>query len=161
MKDFFIRRAERPDLPALGRLGAALMRQHYEFDRQRFMAPGRSAEEGYAWFLGTQLESDGAVIFVAHRDETILGYVYVGIEPTSWKELRDECGYVHDILVTPEARRSGVASALMNAAFDWLKSRHMPRVVLSTAAANEAAQQLFDQLGFRTTMIEMTRELQP
>ena len=33
------------------------------------------------------------------------------------------------------------------------------RVVLSTAAHNEAAQRLFAGEGFRRTMIEMTREL--
>ena len=81
------------------------------------------------------------------------------IEPASWKELRERCGYVHDVLVDPEARRQGVASILMNAAFDWLKSHGMPRVVLGTASANVAAQRLFAQLGFRPTMIEMTREL--
>jgi RimJ/RimL family protein N-acetyltransferase len=52
-----------------------------------------------------------------------------------------------------------VATILMNAAFDWLKSHGMPRVVLGTASANVAAQRLFAQLGFRPTMIEMTREL--
>ena len=33
-----------------------------------------------------------------------------------------------------------------------------PRVVLWTAEKNPAAQALFEQLGFRRTMIEMTRE---
>jgi len=35
----------------------------------------------------------------------------------------------------------------------------MPRVVLGTAAQNENARRLFDQRGFRPTMIEMTLEL--
>ncbi len=33
-----------------------------------------------------------------------------------------------------------------------------PRVILMTTALNKAAQRLFDRLGFRTTMFEMTRE---
>ena len=159
MTDFAVRRATKSDLPTLGRLGAALMRLHYEFDSKRFMAPPDRPEEGYAWFLGTQLESDDAVVLVAHRGDAILGYVYAAIEPLSWQELRERCGVVHDVMVDPEARRGGVASGLMNAAFDWLKSRGMPRVVLGTAWANAPAQRLFDQLGFRRTMIEMTREL--
>ena len=52
-----IRRAERRDLPALGRLGAMLMRTHYAFDRRRFLPPGQSAESGYASFLGSVVES--------------------------------------------------------------------------------------------------------
>jgi ribosomal protein S18 acetylase RimI-like enzyme len=156
---FVIRRATRADLPELGRLGATLLRQHHDFDPQRFMAPGARPEDGYAWFLGTQLDSEDAAILVAHRGDAVLGYVYAAIEPASWKELRDECGYVHDVIVEPGARHAGIATALLTAAFDWLKSRHMPRVVLGTAFANETAQRLFAQLGFRKTMIEMTREL--
>lgn len=60
---FTIRRATDADLPALGRLGALLMRTHYAFDRDRFMAPGDDPEDGYAWFLRTQLrESDVAMV---------------------------------------------------------------------------------------------------
>ena len=47
----------------------------------------------------------------------------------------------------------------MEAAIDWLRRRGAPRVVLWTAEQNDAAQRLFDRLGFRRTMIEMTREL--
>jgi GNAT superfamily N-acetyltransferase len=98
-------------------------------------------------------------IFVADHEGAVLGYVYAGIEPQSWKELREEAGFVHDIVVHDANRRSGVARALMQAALDWLRGRGMPRVVLWTATANTTARHLFDSLGFRHTMVEMTREL--
>jgi len=154
-----IRRAEERDLEAVGRLGARLLRDHYEFDRRRFMAPRGNTEEGYAWFLGTQLQRDDAVVFVAELDGRVVGYVYAGIEPRSWKELRDEAGFIHDVYVDAAARRGGVATALLEAAADWLARRGMPRIVLWTAAPNEAARRLFERLGFRHTMSEMTREL--
>ena len=153
-----IRKAERRDLDALGRLGAMLMRTHYAFDSQRFIAPRDSAEEGYAWFLGSVLDSDDNAVFVA-EDGEIVGYVYVALEPMSWKELRGPAGYIHDVAVAETARRAGVAKALMRAAIGWLRERHAPRVILGTAAANTAAQTLFRSLGFRDTMIEMTKEL--
>ena len=65
----------------------------------------------------------------------------------------------HGLAVDEAGRRSGVATALMAAAVDWLRSRGAPRVVLGTAEQNAAAQRLFEKLGFRRTMIEMTREL--
>jgi ribosomal protein S18 acetylase RimI-like enzyme len=160
--DFDIRRADTGDLPALGRLGAALVRQHHEFDPARFMAPMPDLERGYAWFLGTQLDEPGAVIFVAHAPgapaHEILGYVYAAMEPQSWKDLRDSAGFIHDIVVEPGARRRGVATRLMAAASDWLEAEGAPRVMLGTAERNPAAQRLFESLGFRRTMIEMTRE---
>ena len=158
---FVIRRATSADAAALGQLGALLMRTHYEFDRQRFIAPGDSPERGYGWFLETQARDANAVVLVAEMQETrkVVGYVYAGIEPMSWKELRDEAGFVHDVAVEPSARRQGIAEALFEAAIAWLREQGAPRVMLWTAEQNASAQRLFARLGFRRTMIEMTREL--
>jgi ribosomal protein S18 acetylase RimI-like enzyme len=157
--DTVIRRAAKADLPALGTLGASLLRAHYAFDPQRFMAPRDDPEAGYAWFLGTQLKEDDVAVFVAERGGAVIGYVYAGLEPQSWKELREEAGFIHDVVVAKEGQRLGIASALVDAACAWLRSIGAPRVVLWTADKNEGAQQLFTRLGFRRTMIEMTREL--
>jgi GNAT superfamily N-acetyltransferase len=156
-----IRRADEADLPALGRLGATLVRLHHQFDPARFMAPLPQLEEGYAWFLGTQLREPGVVIFVAESARSeIMGYVYAGLEPQSWKELRDPAGFIHDVVVDETVRRQGVAMRLLEAAADWLEGQGAPRIMLWTAEQNPAAQRLFARLGFRRTMIEMTRERQ-
>ena len=165
LQDFSIRRATSSDLPVLGRLGATLVRLHHQFDRARFMAPLPEIEQGYAWFLGTQLQEDEVVIFVAEVARAsgdvpteIVGYVYAGLEPQSWKELREAAGFIHDVVVDPGARRQGVATLLLEAAAAWLEAQGAPRVMLWTAEENPAAQRLFARLGFRRTMIEMTRE---
>jgi ribosomal protein S18 acetylase RimI-like enzyme len=156
---FTIRRATAADLPALGILGASLLRTHYAFDPQRFMAPPGDPESGYGWFLGTQLKEDDVAVFVAERAGAVIGYVYAGLEPQSWKELREAAGFIHDVVVAPEAQRHGVAGALVESACEWFRSIGAPRVVLWTAEKNDPAQRLFTRLGFRRTMIEMTREL--
>jgi ribosomal protein S18 acetylase RimI-like enzyme len=159
MAGFVIRRATEQDAPVLGRLGALLMRVHFGLDRTRFMDPGDDPEAGYAWFLRTQLRQDAVAVFVAEQEGSVVGYVYAGIEPQSWKELRERAGFIHDIVVTSESRRGGVARELMTVAMDWLAASGAPRVLLWTATGNTGAQALFESLGFRKTMIEMTREL--
>ena len=154
-----IRAATHHDLPVLGTLGALLMRVHYNFDSNRFLPPGDSPEEGYAWFLGTQLTERDVVIYVAEIDGIVQAYVYAGLEPLSWKELRGPAGFIHDIVVAESARRSGVAVQLLDAAKAWLKERGAPRVLLWTAAQNHPAISLFTSQGFRQTMTEMTLEL--
>lgn len=154
-----IRRAQDADVRALGVLGASLMRAHYAFDPLRFMAPPGDPESGYGWFLGTQLKDEDVAVFVAEKDGDIVGYVYAGLEPQSWKELREAAGFIHDVVVAPEAQRHGVAAALIDTACNWFRSVGAPRVVLWTAEKNEVAQRVFARLGFRRTMIEMTREL--
>src|SRR6476620_1117315 len=69
--DIVIRPAAKSDVPALGRLGASLMRQHFEFDPLRFLRPGDKPEAGYAWFLGTQLSRDGPTTFVADHQGVV------------------------------------------------------------------------------------------
>ena len=159
MDEISIRPAIDADIPTLGRLGALLLETHYGFDEKRFMAPRANSAEGYAWFLRSQLKQADAVIFVAERNGAVVGYVYAGLEPASWKELRDMAGFIHDVVIEDSSRRFGIASLLVEKAIEWLRSHGAPRVVLWTAERNPAAQSLFGRLGFRRTMIEMTREL--
>ena len=154
-----VRKAEPPDFDALGRLGAMLMRMHYAFDKQRFLEPHPGVERGYGSFLESFIDSADNRVFVAEESGTVIGYVYAALEPMSWKELRGPAGFIHDIAVTGESRRAGVGTKLMQTAIDWLRERGAPRVILWTAAPNQAAHTLFRELGFRDTMIEMTREL--
>jgi ribosomal protein S18 acetylase RimI-like enzyme len=158
---FTVRPSVAADAQVLGRLGAMLLRDHYAFDQKRFIAPGDSPEEGYAWFLNSQRRARDAVVLVAELNDTkaVVGYVYAALEPMSWKDLRGAAGFIHDIAVYPSARRRGIARALMNAAMEWLHEHGAPRVLLGTAEQNLEAQRLFASLGFRRTMIEMTREL--
>jgi GNAT superfamily N-acetyltransferase len=157
--DVVLRRAHPRDAAALGELGASLMRMHYAYDAQRFLEPGHGVEAGYAQFLGSQLDEEGSIVVVAERRDRVVGYIFAAIEPLSWKELRGECGFIHDLLVTNEARQSGVGEALLDQAIEWLREQGMPRVVLGTAAQNDSARRLFERRGFRPTMIEMTLEL--
>ena len=154
-----IRPARDADVPALGQLGGALLRVHYDFDPQRFLTPPDEPEAGYAWFLGTQMHEPGACVFVAEQDGQVVGYVYAGLEPMSRKELRDAAGFIHDVAVAEPYRGRGLGEALVQRASDWLREQGAPRVLLWTAQRNAAAQRLFLRLGFRPTMIEMTREL--
>src|SRR5437870_2869937 len=124
-----IRRAETRDAPALGRLGAALVRAHHAFDEARFLPAGPGVESGYGRFLTSQFDDHEVVILVAEHTGKVVGYVYAGVEPRSWKELRDVAGFIHDVVVDAER--------------------------------NPGAQRLFERLGFRRTMIEMTRESRP
>ena len=57
-------------------------------------------------------------------------------------------------------RGRGVGRALLNAAVEALTMPQAPRVMLSTAERNTSAQGFFERMGFRSTMVEMTKELE-
>ena len=153
-----IRRATAKDLPAIGKLGALLVRAHHEFDAERFMAATPRTEQGYASFLGTQLDESDVIVLVAEHEGGVVGYTYSGVEGTDYMSLRGPAGVLYDIVVDTAHRGKGIGRQLLEATLAALHERGVPRVVLSTAQRNEGAQKLFERAGFRRTMIEMTRE---
>lgn len=153
-----IRRATAADGESLGRLGALLVQEHHEFDRRRFLAPTSETPAGYAAFLRSQLDNPHASLLVAEQDGRVVGYAYGTIEGTDFMALRGPAAVLHDLIVDAGYRDRGVGRALLEAmlgAFAPLA----PRVVLSTAQQNGPAQRFFERVGFRRTMVEMTREL--
>lgn len=156
-----VRPATRADLSEVARLAARLVRLHHGFDPQRFLCM-EPLEPGYERFLAGELADDDAVIFVAVAQgevgERVVGYAYGRLEPRDWNELLDACGKIHDVFVDESARGHGAAAALVEAIVARLEAKGAPRVVLLSATPNVAAQRLFAKLGFRPTMVEMTRE---
>ena len=154
-----IREAANSDLPSLGRLGALLVQEHHDFDPRRFLAAKNRTPQDYASFLGARLNDRNAVVLVAETKGETIGYAYGEIEGYDYMSLRGLAGVLNDLIVDPAHRGRGLGRLLLDEIISRLKSRGVPRIVLSTAAKNKAAQRLFERSGFRPTMIEMTREL--
>lgn len=164
---FHVRRAREEDLPAVSRLAAELVRMHHRLDPPRFLLV-EPLEEGYQWFFTRELRRAEAVILVAELDQPaahpevaagIAGYAYGTLEPRNWNDLLDACGKLNDLFVHESLRRHGVGRKLVLEALAALRAQGAPRVVLMSAWQNAQAQAAFERLGFRRTMVEMTREL--
>lgn len=159
-----IRRAVRRDMEAVAALAARLVRYHHQLDPQRFLCV-EPVEPGYERWLTHELDNQKAVVLVAEEDPTagrvhgpIVGYAYGRMEPRDWNALLDACGVLHDVYVSETARSRGHGQALVEACAAALQEMGASRIVLHTATQNAAAQKMFEKLGFRPTMVEMTRE---
>ncbi len=156
--EIVVRPALKSDLPALGRLGAGLARAHHAWDPERFFLPEAGAQ-GYAWWLGKEMKNRRAVVLVAARGKKVVGYAYGRLEPRDWNLLRDACAVGVDLMVDPKERERGVGTQLGKALLDALAKKGAPFVVLQVAAQNPKAEKLFRAMGFRPTILEMTRSL--
>jgi len=156
---FIIRAMTAFDVPAASRLASKLVALHYALDPQRFIHLP-NPEAGYGRYLGGELKNPRVVLLVAEQtaDQAVVGYSYARLEDRDYNELLDACGKLHDVFVDEIARGRGLGEKLVREAIRRLAEKGAPRVVLSTASQNEPAQRLFKRLGFRTTMLEMTRE---
>lgn len=156
MSDVTIREMRQGDLGPVGTLAGGLVRLHHRWDADRFLLVD-DVEGGYRWFFGTQLGRRDAVLLVAELDGAIAGYAYGTVEERDWNLLLDEHGTLNDVAVDPRFRRRGIGRKLVEATVQALEARGAPRVVLMSATQNTEAQALFASLGFRRTMVEMTR----
>lgn len=161
--EFRVARASAEQLGAIGKLAGALVRMHHTTDPDRFLLVDR-VEEGYVWWFTNQLANPNAVILVATRHPPsawdapeVVGYAYGSLEERDWNMLLDHHGAVHDVFVSSDVRGSGVGKMLIEALVRELEALGAERVVLHTMVENKAAQRLFASVGFRATMIEMTR----
>lgn len=157
--DLVIRTASPLDVQVLGAFGTLLVALHHKLDPQRFIETTRTTPANYTGFLERKISDPNAMLFVAEQGGILLGYVYGEMEGHDYMSLRGPAGVVHDLFVDASRRREGIGRLLIVTILSEIKARGAQRVVLSTAHQNKTAQQLFAALGFRATMIEMTREL--
>jgi ribosomal protein S18 acetylase RimI-like enzyme len=155
-----VRPAIPADRAANGRLGAQLVAEHHRFDPKRFIASIPGLAQRYGDFLISQSERPEMRVLVAERGGEIVGYAFGGMEGNDYMALRGPAGVIYDLVVDPDHRRQGIGRVLLKTALDALAQLGAPRALLFTADKNHVAQALFDQAGFRRTMIEMTIELE-
>ena len=162
---FAIRRAQEADMPAVGRLAATLVREHHELDPTRFLAFPEPIEPNYQRYLTMEIHNPQAVLLVAVQpatetgQEQVVGYAWGQMRGRDYMAMLDAGGCIQDVYVTPQARRKGVARALLGAMVEALRGLGAQRIILHTAARNQAAQAFFHSLGFRPTMVEMMPEV--
>lgn len=154
-----LRAATRSDAIAIGELGGVLVRLHHEFDPARFIPPTEETARGYGEYVRRQVGKPNVVVVVAERDGVVVGYAWGSADGYDYMSLRGPAGVIIDIVVDAAHRGQGVGRMLLEGLTDRLAALGARQFVLSTAARNAPAQQLFERAGFRRTMIEMTRDL--
>jgi ribosomal protein S18 acetylase RimI-like enzyme len=67
---------------------------------------------------------------------------------TAMVSRRATVGYISTVMVSPDYRRKGIATKLMNEAFEYIRERGMKRAVLHVISTNEPAKGVYSKLGF-------------
>jgi ribosomal protein S18 acetylase RimI-like enzyme len=168
MTGILIRSADSSDLPGL----AKLFRQQVEYQRQLVACFDLRADNDCAAFLVRRIQSPESRIFVAERDQCLVGYItvrIVGQRPQSaiggwrsrvrrWFSSRKATpkspfesrrfGFIEDWYVLPQLQRQGIGTRLWQAGLDWFRGHAIRDVEATILHGNEPARQLFQRLGF-------------
>src|SRR4051794_8568979 len=134
-----IRQGLRPgDLGAVARMHGALYEREHGLDH-RIEA---SVAESMARCADALAGSDGAALWVAERDDEVVGAIGMTGEGGGTARLRW-------FLVAPEARGAGIGGRLLDAALGWARAQGFERVVLCTFGDLVDAARLYARAGFR------------
>lgn len=94
--------------------------------------------------LATLLADPAATLLVARDGNRIVGTAMVIVYPTT---IRFE-SRIEDVVVDESARGRGVGEALVNACIEVARSRGASIIELQTARVREAANRLYERMGF-------------
>ncbi|MFQ5832314.1 MAG: ribosomal protein S18-alanine N-acetyltransferase [Candidatus Thorarchaeota archaeon] len=95
-----------------------------------------------AWRGRVPIERNRVIfMYVAETDEELLGYVV-------WEEdVTERIGHILNVAVKTERRREGLGTALINHAFDTLRSHRINSCRLEVRPSNTAARRLYERAG--------------
>jgi GNAT superfamily N-acetyltransferase len=98
-------------------------------------------------FLMARFHNAESTVFIAHEKERAIGFtqLYPSFSSISLARIF----ILNDLFVHEQARRKGVASALMSAAVQFATASGADRLALSTAITNNAAQALYHSAGWK------------
>lgn len=153
-----VRPAGARDVDRVVALWTALLSHHQLIDPHWRMAAG--AEQEWQAFLGRLLrDPDAAVLVWDEPDGDLLGFcaAQIGRAPPVMAE-RARCE-VTDLFVREDARRRGIAAALVNAALAWCVERGVDRVVARVATQNTEGQAFWRAAGFGDFVDVLQRRL--
>ena len=116
-------------------------------DRYRQFYEQPADPEGCRAFIEARMKNLESVIYAARSpDGRLVGFtqLYHSFCSVEMAELV----YLYDLYVLPEARRRGVAAALLEAAREHATRRGAGRLQLETAVGNRPGQSLYEKLGW-------------
>jgi len=128
------------------------------FDAYRqFYAQAADLPKALAYLAERIARGDAELLLALAPDGEALGFAQ--LYPALCSVDVAAYGVLYDLYVVPQARRAGVARALLQAARATAVARHWSRLELSTANDNHAAQRLYESMGWQHDRVFRTYKL--
>ncbi len=111
-----------------------------------------------AW---TAIRNTGGHALVAELDGQVVGHLFMVFraDDVFIREEFNRHAYVAELFVRPEARRQGIARALLDAAENLARAAGLPRLTLGVLAGNDQAHALYLNSGFIPRAFELQKTL--
>lgn len=154
-----LRPARIEDLAAINELAEAMDSLHREHLPDRFRKPeglNRSRE-----YVESLIRDEDTFLCVAEAAGRVVGLINAGLGATPDIPVKRPRRFlrVRGVVVRPDRRRQGVATALFRAACDWAEHNGAVEVQLTVYDFNEVAAAFWASLGFTCLSRRLVRSL--
>ncbi len=159
-----IRLYNNPDYKEVLRMLSESMDYHMKIaDPSVFVKSSDKLMSNYLRYMVAKAKSPSAILLVSEDDKKELtGFVY-GETPKYSPErtkIGKKCGVVHEIYVSPSARKQGLGKDLMKAIEDFFIKNKCELVLLNDVHhKNTPAVNLYEKLGYHVRVSEYVKKL--
>ena len=122
------------------------------FDAYRVYYQQESDPQGAARFLQRRLQKEESRIFAAISPDLKAMLGFVQLYPIFSSVSMQRLWLLNDLFVKAEYRRKGVGKALLEASRQFAVQTGAKGLMLETGVDNEAAQKLYEQLGYERSV---------
>ncbi len=159
MVEITIREASAKDADAIADLWQQLVDYHRQLDRDMPGAAFNGAKR-YARRLVQRLDDPYTRAFVAEYDGQVIGFV-LGMIVDLMADIFDQepGGFLADIYVHPDFRRSGVGRQLVAALAAWFREQRLDHFDWHVAVKNEEGRAFWRAVGGREVMVRMRADV--
>lgn len=138
-----VRAAVHDDVTAITACYLQSWRAAYASDLEaELLDAAAETRRSFDWTRG--IDADDATVLVAARDDDIVGVVQADLAPPSPRDLPE----ITMLYVDPTVWGIGVASALLNAATDWMKEHGVSAARLRVVEAHARARRFYEREGW-------------
>lgn len=134
-----------------------------EFERQiePRRLPGEKVAASYVQSLLKQCAGKEGTIFVAEKNEQIIGFACILSAVILDEDLNEpnRSSYLTDLIVMPAFRRGGVARALMRCAEEFARKRGASDVTLNMLLKNDSTQRFYKAMGYNDYELKLCKLL--
>lgn len=117
------------------------------------------AKKKYKGYLHRVFRDRDYVVFVADGNEGLVGFAMGRINKSPSVVIPETVGYVENVFIRDERRKSGIGTALCNQLLDWFKKQGIGHVELFYQIENTGAAAFWKTMGFKTWLAKAYRIL--